>query len=244
MFKTPIPKQELDDRLTKFYSLMNEVYPDWDTAVILSKVNQYYFTGTMQDGMLLVTKERKAFYFVRRSFERAKAESLFSDIYPMESYRDAVAVTGGDCGNTFVETEVVTWGIMDRLQKYFKMGTISSLDRVILAVRSVKSPLELEKLEHAGKQHDDLLQHIVPALLREGMNEAEFVAEILVKMVELGHQGICRFSMFQTEMVVGQIGFGESSIYPTSFDGPGVHMGCALQYRLAAAGKENSGKVI
>jgi Xaa-Pro aminopeptidase len=40
-------------------------------------------------------------------------------------------------------------------------------------------------------------------------------------MIKHGYQGISRFSMFQTEMIVGQIGFGESSLYPTSFDGPG-----------------------
>ena len=44
-------------------------------------------------------------------------------------------------------------------------------------------------------------------------------------MVEMGHQGYCRFSMFQNELVVGQIGFGENSLYPTSFDGPGGSTG-------------------
>jgi Xaa-Pro aminopeptidase len=40
-------------------------------------------------------------------------------------------------------------------------------------------------------------------------------------MVERGHQGIVRFGSFNTEIEVGQIGFGESSLHPTSFDGPG-----------------------
>lgn len=220
MFK-PIAKIELENRLNRFYSKMKEVCPDWDTAIILSKVNQYYFTGTMQDGILVISRQRKALYFVRRSFERAKAESLFADIYSIESYRDAAAIFGSDCGNTYLETEIVTWGIMERLKKCFKMRTIGSLDRVILAVRAVKTSFEIEKLEYAGKQHNDLLQNIVPELLKEGMSEADLVAQIYVKMMDLGHQGICRFSMFQTEMVVGQIGFGESSIYPTCFDGPG-----------------------
>jgi Xaa-Pro aminopeptidase len=44
-------------------------------------------------------------------------------------------------------------------------------------------------------------------------------------MIEEGHMGIARFNMFDTEMVIGQIGFGESSIYPTSFDGPGGNYG-------------------
>src|SRR5690554_8236310 len=37
--------------------------------------------------------------------------------------------------------------------------------------------------------------------------------------------GGARFNMFDTEMVVGQLGFGESSLYPTSFNGPGGNYG-------------------
>ena len=44
-------------------------------------------------------------------------------------------------------------------------------------------------------------------------------------MVKEGHQGIVRFAMLDTEMTIGQIGFGESSLYPTSFDGAGGNFG-------------------
>ncbi len=101
------------------------------------------------------------------------------------------------------------------------MGKINSLDKVVLSVRAIKTPYELDWMERSGKQHNDLLQNIVPPLLKEGMSEADFVAVLFEKMIKHGYHGVCRFSMFQTEMVVGQIGFGESSLYPTSFDGPG-----------------------
>ncbi|HII91130.1 MAG TPA: aminopeptidase P family protein, partial [Methanosarcina sp.] len=35
------------------------------------------------------------------------------------------------------------------------------------------------------------------------------------------HHGLCRFGMFDTEMVLGNVCFGESSIYPSYFNGPG-----------------------
>lgn len=62
-------------------------------------------------------------------------------------------------------------------------------------------------------------------MLREGISEADFVAELYERMVKLGYHGVSRFSMFQTEMVVGQVGFGDSSLYPTDFDGPGGSRG-------------------
>ena len=216
-----LTKEELAGRLTRFCDAMDEAFSDWDTAVILSKVNQYYLTGTMQDGMLLIKNSREPYYFVRRSFERAQDESPLTCIYPMNSYRDAAAIAGSNLGRTFMETEIVTLAITERMKKYFQIDSIGSLDKVLLSVRSVKSPYELEWMRRSGAAHADILEKVVPLLLREGMSEAELVGELFDKMIKRGYHGLSRFSMFQTEMVVGQVGFGESSLYPTSFDGPG-----------------------
>ena len=170
----------------------------------MSKVNQYYFTGTMQDGMLIIKKTGKAFYFVRRSYERAKDESPFTNIYYMESYRDAALSVGTDCGNTYLETEIVTLGIIERLKKYFNIGKINSLDKVVRSVRSVKTPYELKWVEFSGKQHHDLLQNIVPSILKEGMNETDFVAELFEKMIKHGHQGISRCGRARSYNLAGE----------------------------------------
>lgn len=212
---------ELDRRLNHLCGLMDGTCPEWDTVLITGKVNQYYFTGTMQDGMLIIQKDRIRHYFVRRSYERAKAESPLTTIYPMESYRDAAGMIGPELGNTYLETEMVPLAMLERLKKYFTMTGIHSADKLVLSVRAVKSTYELEWMEQAGKNHCRLLRELVPPLLREGMSEADFVAELYATMIKIGHHGVSRFSMFQTEMVAGQIGFGESSLYPTSFDGPG-----------------------
>ncbi|MHB1155037.1 MAG: M24 family metallopeptidase [Eubacteriales bacterium] len=216
-----ISKTELNERLIRFTTVMSKMNPDWDTAIILGKVNQYYFTGTMQDGMLIIKKDGNASYFIRRSYERAKDESQFSSIYPMNSYRDVVVAMGAAFGNTFMETELVTIGILSRLRKYFELGEIHSIDQVMQSVRSVKTPYELSWMKCSGKAHKEFLENIVPSILREGISEVDFVAELFEKMVKCGYQGVSRFSMFQSEMVVGQVGFGDSSLYPTSFDGPG-----------------------
>jgi hypothetical protein len=54
-------------------------------------------------------------------------------------------------------------------------------------------------------------------------------------MVKQGIPRRERFSMFQTEMVAGQVGFGENSLYPTSFDGPGGSKACPPPFRCWAA---------
>ena len=56
-------------------------------------------------------------------------------------------------------------------------------------------------------------------------------------MVKFGHHGVSRFAMFQTELAIGQIGFGESSLYPTSFDGPGGAAAYPPRLRYSAAAR-------
>ncbi len=205
----------------RFLRMMDEKSPDWDTAFILGKINQYYFTGTMQDGFLAIRKSRETVYFVHRSLERATDESYFSPIHAMDGYRDAAKVFGKECGNAYFETETVTLAILERFKRHFSFTRVGSLDKTVLAVRSLKSSYELGWMEYSGKLHEELMVSVVPRMLREGMSEADFTAELYEKMVKMGHQGISRFSMFQTEMIIGQIGFGESSLYPTCVDGPG-----------------------
>jgi len=84
-----VSAEELNIRMKRFRAKMDESYPDWQMAIIISKVNQYYFTGTMQDGMLVIQRDEEPVYLVRRSYERALDESQFNPIKPMKSYRDA-----------------------------------------------------------------------------------------------------------------------------------------------------------
>lgn len=51
----PVPEKELEQRLEKFRKLMDARHPDWEMAVISHKVAMYYFTGTMQEGALIIT---------------------------------------------------------------------------------------------------------------------------------------------------------------------------------------------
>jgi len=216
-----VTELELLERINKLCRSITEKHPDWDTAIILSRVSQFYFTGTMQDGLLLVKRNGSAFYFARRSFERAVEESPLSCIYPMESYKDAAAVAGSELGKVLVETEILTVGILERLKKHFAFKEMLSLDNLIFEVRAVKSPFELFWMKESGKQHKKLLEETVPSILREGMSELDFTAELYEQMLKNGFHGVSRFSRHQTEMIAGQIGFGENSLYPTNFDGPG-----------------------
>ncbi|MEG6513840.1 Xaa-Pro peptidase family protein [Desulforamulus ruminis] len=223
--KTQVPFNELKGRMNRFRTKMETSTPDWQMAVIFSKINLYYFTGTMQEGMLLIPREDEAVFWVRRSYERAVDESLFPFIRPMDSFREAAASLKKFPSVVHLEMEVVPLALYQRFKKYFPFSEARSVDGQIAALRAVKSAYELSRMEEAGKIHQRVLEHLVPKMLREGMSEAELASQLFSVMIQEGHHGVTRFGMFDTEMVLGQIGFGESSIYPTYFNGPGGSYG-------------------
>lgn len=107
---------------------MDSANPDWDTIIILGKLNQYYFTGTMQDGMLIISHRRDPVFFVIRSYERAGEESLFPDIRRMTSFRDVANDTGNLSETVYLETELVPLALYQRLQKYFPFHEVRTVD--------------------------------------------------------------------------------------------------------------------
>lgn len=204
---------------------MDAACSGWELAIILGRVNLFYFTGTIQDGMLLIWRSQEAVYWVRRSYERALAESNFPRIRPMAGYRDAAATISTLPSTVYLETEIVPLAMYKRLHKYFPFKKVESMDLHLCAVRSVKSPYELALMERSGEIHRQALEEDVPKLLREGMSESELGSALYRLLVDKGHQGLARFAMFDTDVALGIVAFGENSLYPTCFDGPGGNFG-------------------
>jgi len=130
----------------------------------------------------------------------------------------------GDMGalpsTVYLETDVVSIAQLQRLQKHLPFTDVRSVDEQVAAVRAVKSPYELALMEQAGKVHRHVLEDRVPGMLEGGIDEVSFACDLYSAMVKEGHQGIIRFGGFN-EMVLGQIGFGTSSLRPICVDTPG-----------------------
>jgi Xaa-Pro aminopeptidase len=215
-----VPLTELTDRLKRFRARMDRVQPGWELAAITGKVPLYYFTGTMPDGLLLIPQDGDAIFWVRKSYERAAGESLFPDIRKMRSYRDIATGMGPLPSTVYLETDLVPLSQLRRMQKYLPFTDVRPVDEEVSAVRAVKSRYELSLMEHAGKIHRHVLEDCVPGMLAEGIDEITFYCDLYSLMMREGHQGIIRFGGFN-EMVLGEIGFGTSTICPVCVDTPG-----------------------
>ena len=216
----PVPASEVDMRLAKFRQEMNKEHPDWEMAAVNHKVAMYYFTGTMQEGVLII-RPKDAVFWVRRNYERAVNESHFSDIRPMHSFREAAAFYGTAPKVMYVETKKATLDWERMLHKYFAFTEVGSFDSVLQSLRLRKSAYELAQMEHSGAIHETVLDVIAPKLIHAGISEAQLAIKIYSEMVQRGSHGTARFNQALGEEAVGLASFGKSGLVRTGFDGPG-----------------------
>lgn len=216
----PVPASELAARLERFRRAMDAAHPGWEMAAVNHKVAMYYFTGTIQEGVLLI-RPQDAVFWVRRSFERACNESHFSDIRPMHSFREAAAFYGSAPKVMYVETKKATLDWERMLHKYFAFEELGSFDSVLQDLRMVKSEYELKQMEQSGAIHETVLDIVAPKLIYGGISEAQLAIALYSEMVQRGSHGTARFNQALGEEAVGIASFGKSGLVRTGFDGPG-----------------------
>lgn len=216
----PVPASELEARLERFRRAMDAAHPSWEMAAVNHKVAMYYFTGTIQEGVLLI-RPQDAVFWVRRSFERACNESHFSDIRPMHSFREAAAFYGSAPKVMYVETKKATLDWERMLHKYFAFEELGSFDSVLQDLRMVKSEYELKQMEQSGAIHETVLDIVAPKLIYGGISEAQLAIALYSEMVQRGSHGTARFNQALGEEAVGIASFGKSGLVRTGFDGPG-----------------------
>lgn len=223
----PVPASELEKRLQAFRQAMDKAHPGWEMAAINHKIAMYYFTGTMQEGVLLI-RPQDAILWVRRSYDRACNESHFDDIRPMRSFREAAAYYGKAPKIMYIEARKATVDWERLLRKYFAFEEIGSIDDVMQDLRMVKSKYELEMMATSGAIHETVLDVVAPGMIRGGVSEAQLAIELYSEMVMRGSHGIARFNLPMGEEVIGIAAFGKSGLVRTAFDGPGGTNGTCI----------------
>jgi len=213
------PKAELKNRLAKVRGSLTLHDENWRFAAITSKINMFYLTGTIADGVLVIERGGEDIFWVRRSFDRAALESEIENIKPYNSFREVAEYYRGMGGDIYLEGATVSLDWWKIFTKYLPFEGYKNIDLILKRSRAVKSDYELGFMKRSGEIHSQLLVNILPTLLKEGMSEAELGTEIYSRAIALGHHGVSRFSMDYAETILGHICFGDSSLFPSPFDG-------------------------
>lgn len=223
---TPVPADELSARLDRLRHVMTECDPAWSMMILDNKIDLYYFTGTMQEGALVITPD-EAVLFVRHSFDCAQQESLFGDIRPLGSFRGIAEAFPNVPETVYVASRTMTLQKLNMLRKYLPF-TPKPVDDVLASLRAVKSGYELDCMRKAGRLHQQVIEQITPALLRPGVSEARLCVEICTAMLERGAMGISRFNQPAAEDVLGVASFSENSLRAAALDSPSGTVGTCI----------------
>lgn len=216
-----VPGAELINRLKKFTTFMDMTDDTWRYIFIFNPVNIYYFTGTMQDGILFIQRDEEPVYFVKRSVERAAEEIRYCKVM---AYKELQDIKNELALNVFfpafVDKSFVTIKLLEEFNSQFEFGKIYSCDTALNMCRSVKSKYELDILKEAGAIHADIMTNIVPELLTEDISERDAALLIFNEFMKNGHQGIVRFERAGMEFQTVNVAFGESSLNIYKYDIP------------------------
>ena len=196
-------------------------------TMILDRVNMFYYTGTIQNGVLFVPSEGEPALFVRRSFERAEKETPLKTLVRLGGLGELprwLASRGYETARLGLNEATLPVSMFKRLSGIFPQTAFEDVSLTLSMIRSVKSDYELALIREAGKRHKVLYDYI-PALIREGMTEWDLGSAIHGEMLKLGYTGMPRLATFNSEFFAGVISFGESGNYPTASIGPGGSVG-------------------
>lgn len=234
------PQSELDQRYQALQKKMVE--NGMELALLVQNADLFYFTGSIQQGVLLIPSNGKPVYCVRKDLARAKAESQLEQVIALKSPRDLPAVLA-DHGIAMptqmgMELDVVPVAVYHRFSKPFGEATIHDVTPLLRQVRMIKSDYELNLMRQAAVQEDAIYQR-AREIIREGMTDLELSAALEYAARLSGHQGITRMRGFNSEFYCGHAFSGTASSTPafsdTPLGGPGV---------TPAVGQGAGGKVI
>ena len=217
-----------------------------DAALIAQNIDLFYFTGSMQSGVLIVPAAGEAVYAVRRVLERARRDSPLSQIVPLESYRQLPALVGSAAGGPprriGLELDVVPVLVKDRIAAGFEDVEWIDVSPAIRAIRSVKSPLELDKMRAAATISVVILETAMQSL-REGMTELELAGRVEAAARRAGHQGLVRMRGWNQEVFFGTLSSGEAGALqsfpdlPLAGEGPSAASPIGAGRRRIVAGE-------
>lgn len=229
---TLVPANEIVARLARLQQRLRT--RSLDGALILDQVNMYYYTGTMQQGVLVVPAAGEPVFLVRRSLERAQRETPLQQVLPLQglSRLRATLTDLGLASDRLGIAEVsLSVAMFKSLVKAFAGAEFMDISTLLGMVRAVKSDYELACIRTAGRLHAQVYDAI-PAMVREGMSEWELGAAIHRQTMALGYTGITRFAAVGMEMFLGIVSFGTSGNYPTASIGPGGQTGLSAAFPL------------
>jgi Xaa-Pro dipeptidase len=213
------PREEIERRIGQLRARMAKKNVGF--AVILQNVDMFYFTGTIQKGVLVIPVDDEPVLMVERSIERALAETPLPvtpiggdrEVKDILKDRNVLRGTGG------MELDVVPVTVYERWKKILGFERFTDISTEIKDVRIVKSEFELAQVKRSGEVVSRVFEK-ARELVEEGVREVDIAAVLEGEGRRWGHQGFLRMRGLNQEMMNVYITHGRSATIHSSGDVP------------------------
>ncbi|ABA89203.1 prolidase family protein [Syntrophotalea carbinolica DSM 2380] len=223
-----VPVEELRARWQHLQKAMAAV--GLEAAVVMQNADLYYFSGTLQSGVLYIPVEGDPLYAVRRDVCRARRESYVPSIVPFRSFRELPGIVA-DHGlprveRVGMELDVLPVATFQRVSHALGDPHVEDLTPLVRSLRSVKSAWELERMRQAGRQLDESWR-LATQMACEGLSDLDLAVALEGLARRRGHPGYARMRAFNGEVAMGLVLAGAdgaaSSFRNTPLGGAGLH---------------------
>jgi Xaa-Pro dipeptidase len=215
------PKAELEQRIGNLKNHLR--HNGIDAALIMQRVDLFYFSGTSQQGSLYIPADGEPILMVNKNIERARAESFLDTVVYLESPKRIPQIIKdngyGIPGSLGMELDVLPTAMYFTYQKLFSGTDVKDISLAIRLQRAVKSTYELGIMRRAAEFSDQVLGW-VPNILRPGISELEMAGLVEAEARRLGHQGVIRMRLWGSEMFYGHLLSGPTGAVPSYLSSP------------------------
>ncbi len=221
-----VPPSEIKSRLERLQPRLEAA--GLDGVFIEQNVDLFYFSGTIQSSVLFVPAAGEALLMVRKSHQRATAESAVKDIAPLRAYGQIpglVAERGhANLRRLGLELDVLPANRFLWYQTKFPRVRLVDFSEEIRRLRMIKSAYEVAQIKKAAAILDKGLREI-RSYIHEGMTELEVDGYLAFIARREGHMGVMRMRGWNQEMTHAHVLCAESgcqvSFGDTPLGGPG-----------------------
>jgi Xaa-Pro dipeptidase len=214
------PKEEVSARVRALQLRLGR--DGVDAAFLVQNADLFYFTGSIQQGVLIVPAEGEPVYFVRRVYERALGESSVEHIERISSpkeiraYFEKKKISFGTIG---FEMDVMPVATFTRFSGLFPGAKAVDVSKALREIRAVKGPSEIEAMRACGRKLSGLLDS-VRGEIRPGMTEIQLGGILQGRAISAGHTTITRMRAWNQDVGLGCVISGPDAALPSYADFP------------------------
>ncbi|MGA7103793.1 MAG: Xaa-Pro peptidase family protein [Candidatus Deferrimicrobiaceae bacterium] len=214
------PKEEIRARIR---ALQDRLSRDGvDGAFLVQNADLFYFTGSIQQGVLFVPAGDEPVYFVRRVYERAVEEAAIDQIVRIASPKEIPAYFEKEkvlFGTIGFELDVMPVLTFQRFSRLFPDAKAVDVSGAIREIRAVKGPSEIDAMRACGKHLAGLLSG-ARERIRPGVTETALGGILQGRAISAGHTTITRMRAWNQEVGLGCVISGADAAIPSYADFP------------------------